>query len=179
MSPPLPKTRIALIAAVVMGLLCLSLVGAAFWAARPAAPRITVQVIKAAHLADSVVATCEVCNLTSTKWNLVPVRLETNDGTGWKSSSQGLGGYSSLNDILPPDQAGKLVCTMKRLPPGTRSRLVFQNHETLKGLRSFTLRLKLRFTGKHPRISLNPLDDTMVIFRADPVEIVSEEFTSP
>ena len=167
------KTRLVFVAVVVVAVALV-----AFWAVRPAAPGITLQVLKAAPLGDAVVVMCEVRNRTSTKCNLVPLRLETNNGTVWRPCSHGLGGYSSIDGILP-EQAGKLVCTIKQLPSGTRARLVFQNQRALKGLRSFVLRLKLRLAGQQARVPLNPFDNTVLILSADPVEIVSEEFAAP
>lgn len=168
------KTRLTLVAAVVMALV----VVAFFWVARAASPGITLQVLKAAPLGDSVAVMCEVRNRTSTKCNLVPLRLETNNGTAWRLCSDGLGGYSTVEDISP-EQAGKLICTIRQLPSGTRARLVFQNQRALKGLRSFLLRLKLRLSGQNARLPLNPFDSTVLILSADPVEIVSEAFSAP
>jgi hypothetical protein len=168
------KTRLAFVAAAVV----VAALAVAFWALRPAAPGITLQVLKAAPLGDAVAVMCEVRNRTSTKCNLMPLRLETNNGAAWGTCFQGLGGYSSIDGILP-EEAGKLVCTIKQLPSGTRSRLVFQNQRALKGLRSFMLRLKLRLAGQQARVPLSPFDDTVLILSADPVEIVSEEFDAP
>ena len=167
------KARLAFVVAVLM-----VLVAVAFWEARPSAPRISLSILKAAPLGDAVAVMCEVRNRTSTKCNLLPLRLETNNGTAWRPCSDGLGGYSSVDDISP-EQAGTLICTIKKLPSGTHERLVFQNQRALKGLRSFVMRLKLRLDGQHGRIPLNPFDKTVLILSADPAEIVSEEFAAP
>ena len=166
------KTRLVFVAAVVVVL------AVALWVARSPAPGISLSILKVAQLGDAIAVMCEVRNRTSTKCNLLPLRLETNNGTAWRLCSQGLGGYSSVDDISP-EQAGKLICTIKRLPSGTRARLVFQNQRALKGLRSFILRLKLRLNGQNGRIPLNPFDDTILILSSDPIEVVSEEFAAP
>ena len=121
--------------------------------------------------------TFEVLNHTSKQYGLEPVRLEANDGTGWKPCGQGLSGFSTFDDVLP-DQAGKLVCLIKQLPSATRLRLVFLSQRGFKGLSSFMLRVKQRLSGQNSGLSLNPFDK-VIVFYPDGPEIVSDEFAAP
>ena len=168
----MPKARVALIVAVVLVLMGVPFL---FWAARPTAD-LTVHYFGIARTPDGVVVTFDVSNHTDHPYSLMPVRLETRDGPGWKECSHGICGTTRTTDLGRFPNL-RLSCMIREFPPGTNVRLVMHSLRGGRGLETFMLRLKWWLSGRNRSFSLNPFNSDTTIY-GDPVEIISE-FAEP
>jgi hypothetical protein len=148
-----------------------------FVSAPPSSPAITVRFKECVKFTDGYLASFGVTNRAKGRYSVIPVRLEIQKGQAWELCNDGLVGFPVL-DTLGSRASGVQPCLVKRLPPGSRLRVVMNTQRELRGMDSFLLRLQLRVTKGDKRWSLNPFNKK-VLFLSKAIEIVSDEFVEP
>jgi hypothetical protein len=158
----MPKARLVIISAAVMGLLCLPFV---FMRARPA--QVTFHLAKATPTGNTVivsfVSSNEVEHFSTS--GLLPVALERMEDGVWK---QCVGGVCEFS-VTDPVYDTRVACVIKRLPGSLR--LIAERRTELTGLQSLELRARLWLSG-NKSVSLNPFDRkkyrTIRVFVSEP-----------
>jgi len=168
----MPKTCVALADVLVLALLCIPFV---FLFTKPSSA-LTIQGVDPRLMGDGYSVTLALSNHTAHVYSSFPVRLELASPAGWKECPGGIYGFSVGDDLRSHAQAS-VSCFIKKMPPGSRLRLVVLCQRARKGLDSFIVRLRLRLSGKSS-FSLNPFNKK-VLFYTDPIEVVSDDFTEP
>jgi hypothetical protein len=165
----MPKSRVALIAAVVIALMCVPF----FFLGRSSSTGITLHYAGSEGPPGEVVPSIAITNHTGSMCQLRGSRLDTWDGNTWNQYYNGIS-WASVHDIQPHSGV-KLRCYIKPLPPsGTHVRLEMVTVRAEGGLPSFIWRVKQWRSG-HARFS--SLFDTKPIFFRD--RVISLEFTVP
>jgi hypothetical protein len=167
----MPKSRLALIAAVVIALVCVPFL---FLARSPSAG-ITLSLLGTDPVADALGVTFAISNHTGRSYHVSTSRLETRVGNGWKECPDGIVGLS-ISEIQWPHSEGKLRCVIKPLPPGTPVRLVMRSMREEGGLSSFIWRVKVWRAGN---ASFSSLFDFKTKFLLERNELTTEEFPVP
>jgi hypothetical protein len=165
------------IIACLVGITVLLFVTFLFVSAPPSAPPITARFIECVELGDGYRASFGITNRARGIYSVRPVRLEVRNGAAWELCADGIPSFAVMN-TLAPRARGLQACLVKKMPPGSRLRLVLNVHREVKGVGSFFLRLQLRFRNGDKRFSLNPFNNNG-LFLVDAGTIVSDEFVQP
>jgi hypothetical protein len=165
----MPKRNLALIAAVLIALVCVPF---AFLAGRPLAA-IELHFLQCAQVGDSFSATFGVSNRTGLPYSIRPLRLESLEGGAWKELKLGAGGFSG------PDGLGLLVdptitCSIPRVPQ-SRLRLVAQSTTEWVGQDTLLIRAKMFLSARSRSDAFLPFNTKFY----EDAETVSEEFMLP
>jgi hypothetical protein len=163
------KRRLALIAAVVIALVCVPFV----FLTRPSR-LVELHFMGVQPVDEGVNVFFEVRNRPPNLHRIVPLKLEAFEGAAWKEIPGAVGRFGSAE--APTNLM--LGCVIDRRVHSRRLRLVTRSQISLNTLESFIERVKLRLSGKGNRVPINPFAKNVVIF-SESAEVISEEFTIP
>jgi hypothetical protein len=145
-------------------------------------PLITVTCSKVILVGNNVSVTTETKNNTRRRCGLFPVRLEMQDGSNWKEVSHAFSEASPLTSrfavpLLESHGGATDTAIIKRLPTGTRLRLIFETHRQSRGLEIILLRVNsLIFGGPWPPGTFFSTPTNIFPKAGD---VISEEFVAP
>jgi hypothetical protein len=166
-----PKQQIAFIAAVSLAVLCLAV---AVGTARRT-PALSARVIGVIDTGTTLKVKVQLTNSTAYVYLPVATRLEVWNGMSWDTcrdlSSMILGGTHDVPQRSANDFTCEMIFTYRH---GERFRLVIEGYRAMRGLGSFSFRLRRRLFHGDRAMSLSPLDPTPILI-ADTVA-VTEEF---
>jgi len=142
-------------------------------------PAVTVRCSKVALVGNNLSITTETKNNTGRRCSLFPPRLEMQDGGSWREVSNAfVASYAFIGaPLLEPYGSATDTAIIRRLPAGTRLRLVLQMHREGRGMEIFLLRVKAWVYGG-PRPPGTLFSTPRNIF-ARAGDVISEEFVAP
>jgi hypothetical protein len=147
----MPKLRIAIFAALPLGMLALAIaVGST------ARSPLTARILQVTRDGGAISVSVQISNSTAYVYLPLPVKLESESDGGWQTCRDAA--VSSNTSGNPNRCAANLSCVIKRVSPGSRLRLIMICRTSRSGLGSFPYRLKRRIFYADRVYSLNPLD---------------------